>query len=328
MNGFFKSKSNVILLAIVLILAIGLSATAYVTVQKHHDLNRAKAATAAANDSLQQTKKELDSVQAQLTEQQQANNNLQAQLQESESKKQELEQQVAGLNEQLTQLRAKKSSPSTVPPDPNRVCYLTFDDGPSDNTLQILDILARYNVKATFFVINNPSKMEYLKRIAAEGHTIGLHSACHNYAAIYACEDNYFSDLQQISDIVENLTGIKSRVIRFPGGSSNGVSSKYNTGIMTRLTAEVQKRGYAYFDWNVSSEDAAGVAYSPAQLCNNVLKGAKGKSSVCVLMHDAAAKKNTVAALPSMIEGLQAQGFTFAGLTPESYGFHHSKLNN
>lgn len=335
MREFFKVKSNLILVSVLLVLTIALSATVCVTVQKQKALDRAKEKTAAVSESLKTTQEELE-------EQQQANSDLQSQLQEREAQKQQLEQQVAGLQEQITQLKAQKQqnaapaqptpqpapapAPAPVPTDPNRICYLTFDDGPSDNTLRILDILAQYNVKATFFVVNT-SKISYVQRIHAEGHTVGLHTNCHNYGAIYANETNYFNDLQQISDVVESLIGVKSMVIRFPGGSSNGISKKYNVGIMSRLSTMVQERGYRYFDWNVSSEDASGRNYSPQQLASNVINGARGKQQICVLMHDTSAKNNTVAALPMMIEGLHAQGFTFAPLTTESYGFHHG-INN
>ncbi len=336
MREFFRVKSNLILVSILLVLTIALSATVCVTVQKQKALDRAKEKTAAVSESLKTTQEELE-------EQQQANSDLQSQLQEREAQKQQLEQQVAGLQEQITQLKAQKQqnaapaqptpqpapapAPTPMPTDPNRICYLTFDDGPSDNTLRILDILAQYNVKATFFVVGNTGKISYIQRIHAEGHTVGLHSNCHNYAAIYANETNYFNDLQQLSDTVESLIGIKSRVIRFPGGGSNVISKRYCPGIMSHLSVAVQERGYRYFDWNVSSQDASGIKYTPQQLAANVINAAVGKQQICVLMHDAAAKKNTVESLPMMIEGLRAQGFTFAALTPESYGFHHG-INN
>ncbi|MBR7070979.1 MAG: polysaccharide deacetylase family protein [Clostridia bacterium] len=337
MRKVFKLKSNAILLSIVLILTIALSGSIYITVQKNRDLSRAQSETKSVSKSLEETKSQLDAVQGQLEQEQQTNGELQSQLQQRESEKQQLEQQVAGLQQQITQLRAQKAAAkptpaastakqTEIPTGSNRICYLTFDDGPSENTLQILDILARYQVKATFFVINT-DKIGYVQRIAAEGHTVGLHSASHNYAAIYASDENFLWDLQKISGIVEELTGIQSRVMRFPGGGSNVTSKKYCAGIMSRLTAEVEARGYTYFDWNVSSGDATGVNYTPQQLCQNVLNGAKGKSSICVLMHDAAAKRNTVQALPLIIEGLAAQGFSFAALTPGSYGFHHA-VNN
>ncbi|WP_288162231.1 polysaccharide deacetylase family protein [Dubosiella newyorkensis] len=140
-----------------------------------------------------------------------------------------------------------------------KVVYLTFDDGPSENTAKILDILDKYNAKATFFVTgNHPEYNKYMKRAAKEGHTIGLHTYTHNYSQLYSSEEAYFDDLQQISDMVEDVTGKKSKVIRFPGGSSNMISANYVDGLMTTLTQKVQEQGYQYFDWNVDSTDASG----------------------------------------------------------------------
>lgn len=217
--------------------------------------------------------------------------------------------------------------PQTGPitPDGSKVCYLTFDDGPSDNTLLILDILEEYDVKATFFVIG-AAKTEYLPMIAEKGHAIGVHSWSHNYA-IYRSVDSFFSDFQKISDEISGKTGITPEIMRFPGGSSNTISKSYCVGIMRTLTNEVVNRGYSYFDWNVSSGDAT-TGYVPKErIVNNVLNGAKNKKTICVLMHDTAAKTTTVEALPEIIEGLIYQGFVFEVLTKDSYGFRHG-VNN
>lgn len=136
------------------------------------------------------------------------------------------------------------------------IIYLTFDDGPSlEVTPYILDVLKKYNIKATFFVINKNSNTDYLiKRAYDEGHTIGLHSYTHSYN-IYASVSSYFDDLTKIEDKVISLTGESSKIIRFPGGTSNTISRNYSNGIMSALAKEVQNRGYSYFDWNVGSSD-------------------------------------------------------------------------
>ena len=208
----------------------------------------------------------------------------------------------------------------------SNLCYLTFDDGPSDSTLEILDILDLYGIKATFFVVGT-TKIEYLPEIVKRGHAIGLHSGNHDYSRIYASVDNYLADIKQISDIVYSATGIRSNIMRFPGGSSNKVSIQYCPGIMTDITARMESLGYSYFDWNVSSGDSAGNQVPAERIVNNVLSGAKGKSSVCVLMHDLPVSSTTVEALPDIIEGLDAMGFRFATLSAEVYGFHQQVQN-
>lgn len=101
--------------------------------------------------------------------------------------------------------------------------YLTFDDGPSENTPALLEVLGKNNVKATFFVVYNSNK-QYYQDIVCAGHAIGLHSYTHDYAKIYQSEDAYFADLQQLSDYVKDACGVESKLLRFPGGSSNTVS--------------------------------------------------------------------------------------------------------
>lgn len=227
------------------------------------------------------------------------------------------------------------SQESIVPPleqfpDGSKVCYLTFDDGPSSaSTPQILEVLSRYNAKATFFVVGT-GKLEYLKTIADQGHTIGLHTDSHVYANIYSSYEAYIADLEAISNKVYDHTGIRSTIIRFPGGSSN-ISSLYKgkcPGLMTRLTVDVEANGYRYFDWNVSTGDADQKLAPPETIMENVKKFSNNKSQICVLMHDTNAKSTTVEALPAVIEYLASQGFEFRALTMDSPVFHHEKLNN
>lgn len=209
-----------------------------------------------------------------------------------------------------------------VPKVSGGVIYLTFDDGPSANTAKLLDVLDQYGVKATFFVVSTKYNST-LSRIASSGHAIGIHSATHDYNKIYASEEAYFEDLYKMQGIIESYTGITTTLLRFPGGSSNSVS-RFNPGIMTRLTQEVQARGFQYFDWNVNSLDA-GVAQSAAESAYNVIKGLSTRTSSVVLMHDS--KRMTPAAAERVIQWGLANGYTFAVLTPSSPGCHQ-KVNN
>lgn len=263
-------------------------------------------------------------LQSQLDAERQKNSELQSQIAELVAKKRAAAEAAAAA---LAASQASAEPPQTVPQTPpaeGKICYLTFDDGPSENTLRILDILKQYNVKATFFVVG-VGTLDYIDDIYVAGHTVGLHSASHNYAQIYSGDEAYLADLQVISDIVEQRIGVKSLCMRFPGGSSNKVSLTQGNcpGIMTRLTARLPELGYAYFDWNVDSGDATGNGVSAVALRNNVLRGASGKNTICVLMHDSSAKTTTADALPGIIEGLRSMGFSFAALEPASPGFHH-----
>lgn len=197
------------------------------------------------------------------------------------------------------------------------VIYLTFDDGPSATTTgTILDILKEEGVKATFFVTNNGPD-ELIKRAYDEGHTIGLHTASHRYDQVYASVDSYFNDLKIVSDRVKRLTGHESKIIRFPGGSSNTISKKYSLGIMTTLTEAVLNQGYRYYDWNVDASDAwqcAKNSVSDKKQCvyDNVTKSLSKSRANVVLMHDI--KPHTRDALRDIIRYGKENGYTFEAI--------------
>ena len=216
----------------------------------------------------------------------------------------------------------------TAPNEGNKVCYLTFDDGPSDNTLKILEILKTANAKASFFVVGT-AKTAYIKNIHQAGHTVALHTNTHEWS-IYKNEQTYYNDLGAIKAKVKGIIGIDVNIIRFPGGSSNKKSKLFNKGIMTRLTRDVGTKGFKYIDWNVDSGDASGKNIPAKTLVSNVINDSDCKkgSELCILMHDTGSKKTTVEALPYIICYLRARGYRFEALTNESNVFHHAKLNN
>ena len=229
--------------------------------------------------------------------------------------------------ERTVVVKAKQQTGTTTPG--GKVIYLTFDDGPSQYTQRLLDILAQYNAKATFFVVNTGYKMkETLNAIVDGGHGIAIHSVSHTYEKIYASERAFFEDLYGMQKIIKDATGVTTTLMRFPGGSSNAVSM-FNPGIMTRLTKAVTDQGFQYFDWNVSSGDAGGVkgtkAEKTAQVVTNVIKGVSGKQYAVVLQHDI--HDFSVDAVERiLIWGLQ-NGYTFEALTPNSPTCHHP-VNN
>lgn len=207
----------------------------------------------------------------------------------------------------------------------NKVVYLTFDDGPGAHTQQLLDILDKYNVKVTFFVTNVNSGYEnMIAKEAAAGHTVAIHSASHDYKKIYSSVDAYFADLNEMSDIIYAQTGQRPKLIRFPGGSSNTVSLKYCSGIMTTLTKAVTDQGYKYFDWNVSSGDAGGIT-STEEVYQNVVNGMKSHNVSVVLQHDI--KGFSVNAVERIIQWGLANGYTFLPLTTSTEDVHHG-VNN
>lgn len=206
-----------------------------------------------------------------------------------------------------------------------KVVYLTFDDGPSENTQKVLEILDVYDAKATFFVTGTNEEYYYLIKKAHEaGHTIGLHTYVHEYDQIYNSSSSYFSDLKRIEDLVYSQIGSIPKYIRFPGGSSNKVSKKYCHKIMSKLTKEVINRGYQYYDWNEDSEDGSG-ELSVKQLIKNAT--ASTDNNIILLFHDANGKENSLKALGAVIQYYQKKGYVFKGIDDNSYVVHHS-VNN
>lgn len=195
---------------------------------------------------------------------------------------------------------------------PDHVIYLTFDDGPSDRTIEILDTLKQYGIKATFFVTGKSDEHSkaILRRIVEEGHTIGIHTYTHVYTDIYSSVEAYLEDFNQIYQLIEETTGVKTQIFRFPGGSINS----YNGQLYQELIAEMTRRGFVFYDWNISSGDAAG-KHTKESVLASVVQNTVGKKRGIVLMHDSKPMVDTAAALPAMIEELKAQGFYFEALT-------------
>lgn len=223
---------------------------------------------------------------------------------------------------QLTQNTMDKENLATAE-DLHKV-YLTFDDGPSENTNAILDILDDYGIKATFFVTgkeDEASKAAY-QRIVAEGHTIAMHSYSHKYSEIYASKEAFQEDFERIQNLIYDTTGVECHYYRFPGGSSNKVS---NTD-MSKFISYLNEQGITYYDWNVSSGDATSRAFTADELVENVMSDVvKYKTSV-VLLHDATVKTTTVQALPAMIEALQQAGAMILPIDEDTTVIQHVSI--
>lgn len=207
------------------------------------------------------------------------------------------------------------ADPYTIVKPEGKIIYLTFDDGPSPYTGELLDVLAKYDVKATFFVLNRDGYYDTMRRIVNEGHSIAMHGGCHTYARIYSSEKAYFKDLKEIQDAILRETGTLTTLVRFPGGTGNTVSRGYNTGIMTRLSMMLHAMNYRYFDWNVNSGDASG-EYDPKAIANNVIYGVMGRDVSVVLQHDI--NYGSVRAVEEIIKWGLKNGYTFMRLDTTS----------
>ncbi len=195
------------------------------------------------------------------------------------------------------------------------VIYLTFDDGPSARTPEVLQILRQENVKATFFVIGKDSetRRQWMRDIVNDGHTIAMHTYTHDYDDVYASVEDYLADMYQIFTMIKEATGVTPTHFRMPGGSVNG----YNYEVSQDIISEMLRRGFVPYDWNISSGDASSGGATADDILSNVLRGAGGSRGI-VLMHDSIAKYSTVEALRSVIRTLREMGYTFDRLQPDT----------
>lgn len=205
-----------------------------------------------------------------------------------------------------------------------RVCYLTFDDGPSENTEAILDLLKEHHIRATFFVIGEELTEERrptIERIVVEGHAIGMHANVHVYEKLYAGKESFLSDYETLCEKLKDDFGVETAIFRMPGGSV--CTCLHGNG--KAYIQEMEQRGFSCFDWNVSGEDSVGNP-TVSSIRNNVLKKGLDCRRAIVLLHDSGAAKKTVEALPGIIEGFEEAGFAFDSLEhAESYVFPKSR---
>ena len=202
-----------------------------------------------------------------------------------------------------------------------KIAYLTFDDGPSENTVNILDILDRYKVKATFFVNGkegDENEQRY-REIVKRGHSIGMHSYSHDYGQVYESMESFIQDTERIHTYIQDITEIDTHIYRFPGGSS----TTRTTHILEYIDY-LESIGCEYFDWNVSSGDAVSVSLTAEDIVENVMNGVTGHNRVIILMHDSASKDTTVEALPTIIESLISEGYEILPIVETTIPVHHT----
>lgn len=206
----------------------------------------------------------------------------------------------------------------------SKKAYLTFDDGPSDNTEKILDILKEKNVKATFFVVGKEGEnaKKIYRRIIAEGNTLGLHSYSHDYDKIYSSMEGYKEDLDKLRAYLKQVTGRDILFYRFPGGSSNSIA-KIDLGKCARY---LEEEGITYYDWNALNDDAVCFQTAPDILNKKIMKDVRGRETAMILMHDLHECTTTVDALPDLIDELRKEGYEILPITNETKRIQHRKL--
>jgi len=194
--------------------------------------------------------------------------------------------------------------------------YLTFDDGPSVHTEGVLRYLDKHGVKATFFVMpaDTENGKRYLNTMLETGHEIGVHTMSHIYEEIYESVESFLGDFNEAFNLIYEQTGYKPYLYRFPAGSINN----FNGHIRKDVIAEMNRRGFVYYDWNVDSNDANDANWS--QMYFSVLEDVSNVNRAVILFHDGPGRSNTVTVIEDIIKALLAdpRGFTFSTITRDT----------
>lgn len=195
-----------------------------------------------------------------------------------------------------------------------KIAYVTFDDGPSCNTEEILQILQEKKAVATFFLISDnltEKRQKSVKKLIAQGNEVGIHTACHEHEIMYKNETAFMKDFMTAYEKIEKTTGVKPKVQRFPWGSNNG----FVRGFVDSATEKMHEMGVKSFDWSVSGEDAVRMNVSTAEIIANVKKDLTRFQYPIILLHDSGGAKNTPKALPRILDYIRQQGYEFGVLS-------------
>lgn len=320
---FYKRMILVVILLTITVLAV-IVVVQGVQIHKIKLGNESRAAQNAEQaETIERQTKQLEEQMQELEELRRQKNELETLTQQQSERLAALEAQVAAAAAATTATTSAGGYQALYPDfyapqtysatsSSDNTAYLTFDDGPSGNTDIILQTLQEENVKATFFVVgtDDAGNLARMRRIVQEGHTIGMHSYSHSYKKIYASVEAFLKDMYQVFNLIKDTTGVTPTCFRFPGGSINS----YNKAVYKDIKAEMIRRGFVPYDWNVSSGDASTTKYTPEQLTGYVLNGIGSKSRIIVLMHDSSSKENTAQAVRQIIIGIREKGFIFAPL--------------
>ena len=195
-----------------------------------------------------------------------------------------------------------------------KTVYLTYDDGPSAMTAEVLDVLKEKEVPATFFVIGATTGrgMELYRRILEEGHALGLHSYSHRYGQIYESAEAFLADYGRLSDHIETVTGVRPDICRFPGGSVNNLAAPE---VLKEIKADLSREGIVWFDWNALAKDDGAEAAPAEEMFENILESAGDREKLVILLHDDALRTTAAECTAMLIDHYRELGYTFEKLT-------------
>lgn len=229
--------------------------------------------------------------------------------------------EAGGVEESVDTLNSSVSGAGVAEKTKEKVAYLTFDDGPSEITPDVLDTLKAKDATATFFLVGSEitgEREEIVKRELKEGHSVGIHTYSHKKNEMYCDEKNFFEDFNMCRNRIREVTGIVPKLHRFPWGSNNGYVCPIVDDIMSRL----KKENVVSYDWNVSGEDSVGIDVPKSTIYHNVAKDLEKYDQPIILLHDSNTMKNTAAVLGEIIDLIKDKGYSFGTLEErEEYTF-------
>jgi len=192
----------------------------------------------------------------------------------------EAQADIARTNEEIERYKSRLRSFGETA---DKTAYLTFDDGPSNTTPKILEMLDQHGVQATFFVVGNNSEFgkKMYQEILARGHAIGNHTFSHDYQLYYDL-DGFLEDFFKLEELVHEVTGVRPTAYRFPGGSNSNYG---NQEVRNEAMKILAAKGYAHYDWHISSGDASSTRPSAEQIYQNVI-GRLSRDHAVILFHD------------------------------------------
>ena len=192
-----------------------------------------------------------------------------------------------------------------------KIAYLTFDDGPYALTYQVLDILRMNNIRATFFVLGKDGVEDRYKRIVNEGHTLANHTYYHNIGkGLYDSVDSFISQVDKLEKYLYDITGYKTTLVRFPGGSATA------KGLKDDIITELHNRGYNYVDWTSETGDGSSKKLAEKDTWTWYQDTTRDKNIIVLLMHDY--NYSTFNNLQKIIDDLKNRGFIFLPLHNKS----------
>nr|WP_249316984.1 polysaccharide deacetylase family protein [Bacillus sp. FJAT-50079] len=181
-----------------------------------------------------------------------------------------------------------------------KVVYLTFDDGPHSSSEKLLQILKKYDAKATFFMLEPNMNMHAnaVKLMVEEGHTVGVHGVSHTVAKIYKSPASFIAEMQQAINRVEELTNVHTRLIRAPYGSKPYVTAPFRTAI--------DQEHLLMWDWNIDSTDWKLTNGSYVQNVIEQIEQLVNKQPLVILLHE---KQSTIDHIEKLLIYLQDNGY-------------------